>query len=120
MEHLQQVWNASRKYLPIRTPGSVIFGTCLCSAYWDQFSSTCRVFSRHFTWNIPQYFFDLSSLGSANLFFGCTLTILLCIHCQVRVDRRVKLSRLPVYLLYMGVNCVYFSLCYFVVYSLLC
>ena len=55
MEHLQWVWLASRERLPYRTHGSVLFGTCLCSYCWDQFSRTCRVLSRLFTLINPQF-----------------------------------------------------------------
>ena len=55
MEHLQQVWHASRELLPFRTPGSVPLGTCLCSNCWDQFSRTRQVFSRLFNLNILWY-----------------------------------------------------------------
>ena len=34
------------------------FGTYLCCYCSDQFSRTCRVFSRLFTFNIPRYFAD--------------------------------------------------------------
>ena len=46
MEHLQRLWHASRERIPFRTPGSVpLFGACVCSNCWDQFSWTCRLFS---------------------------------------------------------------------------
>ena len=47
--------------LPFRTPGTVpLFGTYLCSNCWCQFSRTCRVFSRLFTYNTPRYFLDFA------------------------------------------------------------
>ena len=59
MEHLQQVWHASRERLPFRTPGSVpLFGTCLCSNCWYQIPRTCHVFIRLFTLNAPSYFLE--------------------------------------------------------------
>ena len=64
MEHLRQVWHASRERLPFRTPGSVPhFGTCWCSNYWDQIPRTCHVFTRLFTSNTPWYFLDFASAG---------------------------------------------------------
>ena len=59
MKRLQGVKHASRARLPFRTPCSVPhFGTCLCSNCWDQFSRTCRVFSRLFTVDTPRHFLD--------------------------------------------------------------
>ena len=63
MEHLEREWHASRERLSVRTPGSALFGTCLCSnAMVDQFSLTCRIFSRVFIFilNIPRYFLDFA------------------------------------------------------------
>ena len=61
MKCLQRVWYASRARLPFRPPGSIPhFGTCLCSNCWDQFSRTCRVFSRLFT---------VDTLGTSSILF---------------------------------------------------
>ena len=63
LEHLQQVWHASRERLPFQTPGSVpLFETCLCSNCWDQISRTCRVFTRLFTLNTPIWNLNFKSL----------------------------------------------------------
>ena len=56
-----RVWHASRERLPFQTHVSVpLFGTCLCSNGWDQFSRNYRVFSRLFTLNTLRYFLDFA------------------------------------------------------------
>ena len=37
-----------------------LFGTCLCSNYWDQISRFCRVFTRLFILNTLRYFLDFA------------------------------------------------------------
>ena len=61
MEHFQRLWHASRERFPFRTPGSVpLFGTCLCSNYWDQIPRACRVFTRLFALDVPWCFFGFA------------------------------------------------------------
>ena len=56
LEHLQRMWNASRKCQPLHP--------LVPSPYWDLrmllFSRTCRVFSRFINLNTPRYFFDFA------------------------------------------------------------
>ena len=47
---------AGHAYLSEHLVPSPLFGTCLCSKYWDEFTRTCRVFSRHLTLNNSRYF----------------------------------------------------------------
>ena len=56
-----------------------LFGACLCSNCWDQFSRTCRVFSLIFTLNTPQYFLDFA------------LSLCYLQHCDKRKSRRSDL-----------------------------
>ena len=47
------------EFLLISWPGTwfrPLFGTCLCSNFWDQISRICRVFTRLFTLNTPRLF----------------------------------------------------------------
>ena len=61
-EHLRRMWQADRGRLLLRTPGTVPFGTCICSTCWDQsFSWTCRYFFGLCYSNIHLYFLDFAS-----------------------------------------------------------
>ena len=72
IEHLQRVWHASRERLFLLYS----FGNCVCSNFSDQFSRTCRVFSRLFILNIPWYFLDFawSRISNVNMIWLYTST----------------------------------------------
>ena len=71
MEHLQWVWHASRERLPFQTSYSIpLFGTCLCSNYWDQISQACHVFTRIFTLKTSWYFSSFCFVITERWLFG--------------------------------------------------
>ena len=52
IKHLLRVWHADRGRLLLRTPGPVLFGTCICSTCWDQRRT---ISMRHYT-SMWQYY----------------------------------------------------------------
>ena len=52
IEHLRRVWHAYRGRLLLRTPGPVLFGTCICSTCWNQRRT---ISMRHYT-SLWQYY----------------------------------------------------------------